>query len=146
MTKVIKIKKEEENILEIYEALGYQILSKEDKGSFYRVYLSIEENEKLPKIQSLEKGIILKKLPFAPIGITCITAIVLITIFVLLLFLGNNFDLLTNVFIFVVPSGVLLLFAMFYTHFYFQRNQKILENKKYSISEYKNIIQKELEN
>lgn len=132
---------------EIFEALGYQELSKKEKGYKVSVIFQIDDkNKNYKEIRELDRLINAKGPNFLPIVGFLICSFILLSVFVIRLAQsvrdGQSFDLVNNALSFLLPAFTFMLLDVIYTYFYFKMNQKIIARGKYTASDVKEMVKK----
>ena len=116
----------------IYEVLGYQELSYQEKGINCIVKMQIDEKEtNYHELRKLEHEIYPKGPSFAPIILLVIVAFVFISVFVIMLGRsvrdGTSFDLIDNFLEFLLPAFIILFLDVVYTFIYFKIHRRLIE-------------------
>ena len=116
----------------IYEVLGYQEVSYEEKGINCFVTLQIDETSKnYHALRRLEHELFPKGPSFIPIVLLVIVAFVLISMFVILLGRSvrdkSDFDLISNFLSFLLPAFIVLFLDVVYTLIYFKIHRRLIE-------------------
>lgn len=116
----------------IYEVLGYQELSYQEKGINCIVKMQIDEKEtNYHELRKLEHEIFPKGPSFAPIILLVIVAFVFISVFVIMLGRsvrdGTSFDLIDNFLSFLLPAFIILFLDVVYTFIYFKIHRRLIE-------------------
>ena len=130
---------------EVYEALGYKEVKKEDISDYkVRVYYEFDENDPhYHEIRKLDRHLYRKGPMFFPVIVLVAISFILLSVFVILLAKeGESFDLTSNAIAYLLPAFLCLGADVVYTILYFQINKKIIEEAPLNKEDITSIVKK----